>query len=368
MGGSFFRGVLKRRTTMNFHIKLKRYPNFLIFTTVLWLVSCLHLITSEERELSEVKEACQTFYNTGYSGNYAEYLKFYNSKYQRKPMDSTTFIRWCGIIRNFKMEITKIEKRTYNSIKYYAALTTAWTQDRKEKLMEKYTLLVKEDHQIFIASPLSLFTQGWETIKTKYFDIYTNQKISDSALADIDSFYEAVSKELKVSPTEPVEFYLCKDKRESGLLQNKKEPAGGTCFPGKPITIISPALSYHEIVHSIAYNISDRSLDFLVEGLATYYMFIRKPWKLDSIVGQMKSFNELLPLDTLIWKFRSLPETLAYFQAASFVKFLIENYGRDAFITLYKQAGSWDEFLETLPKLYERTLDELENEWINWLQ
>ncbi len=346
---------MKFRSTFNKHSRL---------IIVLGLISCISVITREQNELKEVAKLYQEYINTAYNRDYDKYLLFY-SKLDIPP-DSSSFIRWCEILMNLKISVAGVEKKLYDSTTYYEVHTVAYTKDGKTKLMDRYFPVVRENGRIVNISPLKLFTQNWNVIQSKYFNIYTKQDVSDSALADIDSFYEIVSRELKVTPMEKVNYYLCRDKNESGLLQGKKAPAGGSCFPGKTKTIVAPGLSYHEIVHAITYNIADFSLDFLVEGVATYYMFTKKPWKLDSIINEMKSNNKLVPLDTLIWNFRILPEEIAYFEAASFVKFLIMKYSTDSFIIIYKLAKSWDDFIAALPKVYGKTLYELEKEWVSW--
>ncbi|MEO0165259.1 MAG: hypothetical protein ABIL39_03875 [candidate division WOR-3 bacterium] len=342
------------------HVVLIKYPKLVIF---LCLLTCFPHINSEKSKLVQIEEACREYFNTAYTHNYAKYLQFY-SKHDT-PSDSTTFDKWCKILSNLKIVVDGVEKKSYNSTSYYRVLVSAYTKDGKQKVMERIVYFADENGKIVIVN-WKFFTKDWKLFRSKYFNIYSRQIVSDSMITDIDNFYEDVTQELGVQH-ERIDYYLCKDKEEAGLLQGKLSSAGGTCFPGKTKTIIAPALSYHEIVHAITYAIIDVSMDFLVEGVATYYTFIWEPQKLDSIIDELRLKNQLVPLDTLMWKFRSIPEDIAYFEAASFVKFLITNYGIKSFVALYKGAKSWDSLVAALHEIYGKALNEINDEWLLWL-
>ncbi len=340
---------------------MRKYFKFVI---LLYLLSCFSRLNNARTDEIRVAKACREYFNTAYTHNYTKYLQFYSQ--HDIPSDSVGFSKWCKIITDHKITVDDVEKKVYDSIPYYEVRVSMYTKDGDKKIMERFLHFTYENGRIVVAT-WRLFTKNWNLFQTKHFNIYSNQVVADSIKADIDSFYEVVAQELGVSSQNKINYFLCKDREESGFLQGKRGGAGGTCFPGREKTIIAPAVSYHEIVHAITYEIADFSLDFLVEGVATYYMFIKKPWKLDSIINEMKSNNRLVPLDSLIWKFRSLPEESAYFESASFVKFLITKFDVHSFVTLYKLAKSWDDFIAALPKVYGKNLNELEKEWISWL-
>ena len=75
-----------------------------------------------------------------------------------------------------------------------------------------------------------------------------------------------------------------------------------------------------------------------------------------------------LPLDSLL-------DTYRYFQAdplvadkmsATFVRYLIENYQIDPFLDLYRLADDLS-LRESIEKVYDRTISELEQEWLHYV-
>ena len=61
---------------------------------------------------------------------------------------------------------------------------------------------------------------------------------------------------------------------------------------------------------------------------------------------------------------------LAYCQSASFVKFLIEVYGKEKFLTLFKSISNKtsSNHVEVFQKIFELDLNTIEIRWIKWLE
>jgi hypothetical protein len=129
----------------------------------------------------------------------------------------------------------------------------------------------------------------------------------------------------------------------------------------------------HEFVHQLAHDrYGDRHLSadmILLEGVATWgagsYWLSGQP-NYRSFVHEMANSGALLPLATS-YVGRSIGDmNTLYYQWASFVEFLIENYGRERFDALYitgsSAPGSADFY-----GVYGKSLPQLEQEWQLWI-
>ena len=87
-------------------------------------------------------------------------------------------------------------------------------------------------------------------------------------------------------------------------------------------------------------------------------------------VKELNAKNELWELKELvgfteIGSMKTRP-SIAYPQAASFVKFLVEKYGKERFLEVYKTLENWldnEQNIERLERICNRTFPELEREW-----
>jgi hypothetical protein len=139
---------------------------------------------------------------------------------------------------------------------------------------------------------------------------------------------------------------------------------------------------YHETAHILTGPYGSPPALFN-EGFATY---ISERWGSNTLaamgggessiyerVRELNGKGELIPLEELltyteIGSGRSNP-TVAYPEAASFVKFLIDTYGKDKFLKAYRtlrRSGDksvQQQNVEALQGIYGKSLDELKNEW-----
>ncbi len=114
--------------------------------------------------------------------------------------------------------------------------------------------------------------------------------------------------------------------------------------------------SYHELAHVVARRLGDPPA-LLSEGFATYVSerlgadaleFVGHPGRTaDEVTCESAGAGELIPLDTL-FRFTEIGSQasnspVAYPQAASFVRFLVERYGIDTFRDAYRTLASTDE-------------------------
>jgi hypothetical protein len=113
---------------------------------------------------------------------------------------------------------------------------------------------------------------------------------------------------------------------------------------------------YHELAHVVARRLGDPPA-LLSEGFATYVserlgadaleFFGHPGLTADQVTCESAGAGELIPLDTL-FRFTEIGSqasspTVAYPQAASFVKFLVERYGIDTFRDAYRMLAGTDE-------------------------
>lgn len=101
---------------------------------------------------------------------------------------------------------------------------------------------------------------------------------------------------------------------------------------------------------------------FLAEGLANYFSFA--PYDMQLIIDE----NKQMPL-------REIMETIDYLNknpfvadrtAATFVKYLVDQYSFDKFNVLYKAADDIN-LASQIEKVYNKSIDSLEVEWLNYL-
>jgi hypothetical protein len=124
-----------------------------------------------------------------------------------------------------------------------------------------------------------------------------------------------------------------------------------------------PALFNEGFAVYMSERLGAHALDDLSGGKATIYERVR----------ELKSKGEWIELEELITyneigSHESRPP-VAYAEAASFVKFLIDEYGKDKFLQTYKKLKNSNNKIihwtnkRTLQKIYGKSLSELKQEW-----
>jgi hypothetical protein len=132
----------------------------------------------------------------------------------------------------------------------------------------------------------------------------------------------------------------------------------------------------HEGTHALAQDLLEPKENgggpdgVLVEGLAVWASdghYRQEP--IDVWAAVAAASEEYIPLaDLRAGPFYDFQHETSYMEAASFVKFLVEQYGLDKFKTLYGQATGEAEHDEALVRsLYGRGYDVLEDEWLDYL-
>jgi len=129
-----------------------------------------------------------------------------------------------------------------------------------------------------------------------------------------------------------------------------------------------PALFNEGFAVYMSERLGAHALDDLSGGQATIYERVR----------ELKSKDEWIELEELItYNEIGSPKSrppIAYAEAASFVKFLIDEYGRDKFLQAYKKLKNSDNKIihwtnkKALQKIYDKQFSELQKEWENAFQ
>lgn len=188
---------------------------------------------------------------------------------------------------------------------------------------------------------------------------------------------------LNVSVEDKVDFYVYDELDE------------GVAIPDWNVILADDDQSIgHEMTHIIAYHISGerQKIKLLDEGIATWLNHSTIVTDHHYAAWEYIQENGLLPLSELAHtkSFRR-QRPRPYYPAASFVAYLIENYGLDAFRQLWTANAryselytnvedfGWAQYFSFIPgerahfeltmlELYGRTLYELDTEWRTWLE
>lgn len=126
-----------------------------------------------------------------------------------------------------------------------------------------------------------------------------------------------------------------------------------------------PALFNEGFAVYMSERLGAHALEDLGGGLATIYQRVREVKEKSEWIG----LEELITY-TEIGSMESRPP-IAYPEAAAFVKFLIDKYGKDKFLKAYKTLRNSDDNsvqqknIRTLKQIYGKPLKELEQEWEN---
>lgn len=242
-------------------------------------------------------------------------------------------------------------------------------------------------------TPRILLTQKWEERllaklekhRTKHFDIYyfrdsTAEKEIEQIGADKERGFNEICQFLGITSKVHIRLVLFEDGQrkhwETGHQGN------GWAFGNTIVEVYNEKTKldpYHETVHILMRPFGNPPALFN-EGFAVYMSerlgasslkyLSGGEFKIYERVKELKAKNELWELRELIGfteigSMKTRPP-VAYPQAASFVKFLIETYGKDKFFEAYKTLENGrdsEQNIERLERICNRSFPELEREW-----
>ncbi len=101
---------------------------------------------------------------------------------------------------------------------------------------------------------------------------------------------------------------------------------------------------------------------FLSEGLANYFSFAM--YEMKKIVQEKRT----IPLENLLttYSYLKADATVADKTSTTFVRFLIDSYSLKSYMDAYEKADDIN-LAETLQEVYKKTIAELENEWLTYV-
>lgn len=228
----------------------------------------------------------------------------------------------------FKLMLTSIPKKNENSYsnvyKYY---------------------VVNVNGRYYLDNSKEYETKRFRQHTTKNIVFYTSpfypddKKEMEKASVQLEALYRKLNKpHLK----KPIEYYRCSTEEELNALSNIVVWDGGlggyTNIPeGFVVAINKSAFYTHEFIHAILE--SSTNCFFLQEGIASLYGGPSKDVTYEQGIQQLKKSYELKKCNfDMLYKrevFDQYNSNLTYTFAATFCKYIIDQYGLDFFYKLY---------------------------------
>jgi len=191
-----------------------------------------------------------------------------------------------------------------------------------------------------------------------------------------EAFCQWASSLLGFELTQKIDYYKWKDRQQEWLVSQ----ATNIGFGGGYAVITYLPWMNHELFHSYQYQMRPAAPStFFVEGMAVAYQvdplagdFVPREKNgvpLHDVVREMKAQGRLLPLSGIMLSFKSYDYTIAYDEAGSFIRYLIDTRGLDqlrSFFGTFRRYTLAD--LENgLRTVYGKSVAELEQEWLAFL-
>jgi hypothetical protein len=133
-------------------------------------------------------------------------------------------------------------------------------------------------------------------------------------------------------------------------------------------------LAIHENTHTLIYKNWGESVSFFDEGIAMYAeaMAEDKDQNHNKVLQFLKE-GEMVHLDEMLdFNIGSgdKPTRIGYPASGSFIHFLVESYGLSTLRNLYcgNQGEKQENILYVLENIFQKTPEQLEEEWLKWLQ
>ena len=218
---------------------------------------------------------------------------------------------------------------------------------------------------------------SWNVTKSEHYTFYYRPgSLAEEHIAFIveiqEMSYTRIITTLHVTFDQKIDYYLYPSRWDK--LFTMGDRSGGCANPlftevhavymegGKTI-------GCHEDTHIICYWTLGNPPPFLQEGLAVSMM---ESWYGRPVHEWAREFlpkKRLIPLKSLLisHNFSKYNTKVTYPQSGSFTKYIIDMYGIEKFKTVYSQAI--DETVESVFwNVYGKSIDELEQEWIVYLE
>ncbi|MBI4758293.1 MAG: hypothetical protein HY783_04745 [Chloroflexi bacterium] len=280
---------------------------------------------------------------------------------------------WCGGLvwfLHFRQRASPVARRWVAVVllAFLPLLIAAWSNlHRLENFIEHRDWLTYEsDHFVFHYAPA-----------------YSRQSEIAAYAARHDAAFEYNCNYLGVTLNNKVSFYVYDELAEGFAVPEWNE-----------ISADDDQSVGHEMTHIIAFHIAGerQKIKLIDEGVATWLNHSRRVTDHHQAAWEYIQEHDLFPLAELAHNKTFRRQRLQpYYPAASFVGYLIENYGLDAFRQLWTANAKYPEiyttledfggiqyfpfipgerahFTATVREIYSRPLGELDAEWRTWLE
>ncbi|QED46063.1 gluzincin family metallopeptidase [Cytobacillus dafuensis] len=249
------------------------------------------------------------------------------------------------------------------------ACSNETTVPKKKNSPNENTYTEKTEENIVITKDKKITFEIFNTIGVP------QQKV-DSIKEEILSSYEVVHQSIKPDyvPSEKINVFLLEGNQVSWGLRSE-------------IKLYSIRTNKYPLVHEMTHtllgygdNFDSSKGYFTQEGYATFMenKYGKQSYPEHKMMKYFIDNNKAIPLFKLIdvnkddelfrptlldYKDYTL-QWISYTHSGSFVTYLIDTYGIEKFEQIYNK----DNLLERLQKVYGKTVDELENDWLNYIQ
>ena len=119
----------------------------------------------------------------------------------------------------------------------------------------------------------------------------------------------------------------------------------------------------HELMHIVSISqfggYAAQPADWIQEGIAVYADSPCMHYPIHAIAANLLYSKKNAPLDSIFYRFRTLPDMAGYMLAGSVAQYFIENYGMDKFTMLWKKgAGELRQIINMSPEDFEKEYHE----------
>jgi len=227
--------------------------------------------------------------------------------------------------------------------------------------------------------PHPVYSQSWTVYESEnYIFFYTEDNIIKPELERIakiqEDIFDFVSDFLGVEYTKKIEYYLYPSREEfrvfAGGYVGESEEIHWLCEMCGTHYCTNWKGDPHEITHILSFEIGLPST-LLMEGLAVYVSdvyFGEESCSRSKILLENDAI--VLPSDLVTsFDFREHDPVVSYNVAGSFAAFMIETYGIERFLRLYSESPTGYASIDVdTERIYGKSFEDLENEWISFLQ
>lgn len=183
--------------------------------------------------------------------------------------------------------------------------------------------------------------------------------------------YEEICKVLKIQPKIIIQYYLLDTPELVGEIYGDNEPCNGFANPPNEIYAVYnekiKCIGHHEDAHILSYTINRPDSNFIREGLAMYFDKFwwdktNEEWvRLFLLEKRYKKISKLLLNDI----FLSCSDSITYPIAGAFTKYLIDRYGIEKYMLIYKHKGK--DFSKKIREVYLKDVEDIEEDFISYL-